>query len=67
MTSDVKKDYIIANNPMDPPHVDFTKMDLSMNGMENILVMMDAFPKFSVAVVTPDKQAKIVVKALVSR
>ena len=35
--------------------------------MENVLVMTDAFAKFSVAVVTPDIRNEIVVKALVSR
>ena len=29
------------------------KVNLSKNGKENILIMMDAFSKFSVTVVTP--------------
>ena len=33
-------------------------------GKENVLVMTDAFSKFSVAVVMPNQQAKTVAKAL---
>ena len=47
--------------------MDFTKMDCSKDGKENILVMMDAFSSVTVAVVTPNEQAKIVAKALVDK
>ena len=37
-------------------------MDHSTDGKENVLVMMDAFSNFTVAVVTPNQQAKTVAK-----
>ena len=39
----------------------------SKDGKENVLVMTDAFSKFSVAVVMPNQQAKTVAKALVDK
>ena len=51
---------IIANNPMDLLCIDFMKVGLSKDGKENVLVMTDAFSKFSVAVVMPNQQAKTV-------
>ena len=56
---------IIANNPMDLLCIDFMKVDPSKDGKENVLVMTNVFSKFSVAVLTPDQQAKSVAKALV--
>ena len=38
---------IIANRPLDPLCIDFTKMDPSRDGKENALVLTDAFTKFS--------------------
>ena len=64
---DVKKGSITANNPIDVLWIKFTQMNPSKNGKENVLVMMDAFSKFSVAVVTPDQHAKTVAKVLLSR
>ena len=45
--------------------MDFTKVDPSEGGKENVLVMTDAFTKFSVAVTTNNQQALTVAKALV--
>ena len=56
---------IVANNPMDLLCIDFMNVDPSKDGKENVLVMTDAFSKFSVAVVMPNQQAKTVAKALV--
>ena len=39
------------------------KVDPSKDGKENVLVMTDAFSKFSVAVVMPNQLAKTVAKA----
>ena len=58
---------IVANNPMDLLCIDFMKVDPSKDGKENVLVMTDAFSKFSVAIVMPNQQAKIVAKALVDK
>ena len=52
---------------MDILCIDFMKVDPSKDGKENVLVMTDAFYKFSVAVVTPNQQAITVAKALVDK
>ena len=52
---------------MDLLCIDLMKVDPSKDGKENVLVMSDAFSKFSVAVVMPNKQAKAVAKALVDK
>ena len=58
---------IIANNPMDLMCIDFTKVDPSKDGKENILVLTDAFTKFSQVFVTPNHKAITVTKILVER
>ena len=52
-----------SNNPLDLLCLDFTKVDPSKTGKENVLVMTDAFSKFSVAVVTPNQKALTVAKS----
>ena len=47
--------------------IEFMKVDPRKDGKENILVMTDAFSKFTVAVVMPNQQAKTVAKALVDK
>ena len=59
--------HLIAHNPLDLVCLDFTKVDPSKGGKENILVMTDAFTQFSVAVTTNNQQALTVAKALVER
>ena len=46
----------IANNPMDLMCIDFTKADPSKDSKESILVLADAFSKFSQAFVTPNQK-----------
>ena len=58
---------IIAINLMDLLCIDFMKVDLSKDGKENVLVMTNAFSKFSVPVVMLYQQAKTVAKALVDK
>ena len=58
---------IIANNPMDLLCIDFTKVDPSKSGKENILVLTDAFSKFSQVFVTPNQKALTVAKILVDK
>ena len=43
---------IEANHPLELLCLDFTKIDPAKNGKENVLVLTDAFTKFSLAVVT---------------
>ena len=52
--------HLEAHNPLDLVCLDFTKIDPSKTGKENVLVITDAFTKFSLAVCTPI--AKILVE-----
>ena len=65
--TDPSQQSIIANNPMDLLCIKFMKVDPSKDGKENVLMMTDAFSKFSMAVVMPNQQAKAVAKALVDK
>ena len=58
---------IIANNPMDLMCIAFTKVDPSKDGKENILVLTDAFTKFSQVFVTPNQKVITVAKILVDK
>ena len=58
---------IIANNPMDMLCIDFTKIDPLKNSKENILVLTDAFTKFSQAFVPPNQKALTIAKILVDK
>ena len=57
----------IASNPMDLVCIDFTKVDPSKDGKENILVLTDAFTKFSQVFVTPSQKVITITKILVDR
>ena len=57
--------HLITHNPLDLVCLDFTKVDPSKAGKENVLVMTDTFTKFSVTVTTNNQQALTVAKALV--
>ena len=48
-------------------YIDFTKVDPSKDGKENILILTDAFTKFSQAFVTPNQKVITVAKILVDR
>ena len=63
----VKQGTIIAKNPMELVCIDFTKMDPSARGEENVLVITDAFNKFTQCVVTPNQEALTVAKVLVDK
>ena len=58
---------IIASNPMDLMCIDFTKVEPSKDSKENILVLTDAFTKFSQAFVTPNQKAITVAKILMDK
>ena len=58
---------IIANGLLDLLCVDFTTMDPSRDGKENVLVLADAFSKFSQAFVTPNQKALTMAKFIVDK
>ena len=62
-----KPGVIIAHNPMDLLCIDLTKVDPLKDGKENILVLTDAFTKFSQAFITPHQKALTVAKILVDK
>ena len=59
--------HLEAHNHLDLVCLDFTKIDPSRTGKENILVITDAFTKFSLAVCTPNQTAKTVAKILIEK
>ena len=59
--------HLEAHNPLDLVCLDFTKIDPSKTGKENVLVITDTFTKFSLAVCTPNQTAKTVAKILVEK
>ena len=52
---------------MDLLCLDFTKIDPSRTGKENVLVITDTFSKFSITVITPNQKALTVAKVLVDK
>ena len=58
---------LVANNPLDLLCIDFLKVDPSRDGKENILVLTDAFTKFSHAFITNNQKALTVTKILVEK
>ena len=52
---------------MDLVCIDFCKVDPSKEGKENILVLTDAFTKFSQAFLTPNQKAITITKILVDK
>ena len=58
---------LTANQPLELLCIDFTKADPSKGGKENILVLTNAFSKFSQAFVTSSQKAIIVAKLLVEK
>ena len=58
---------LVANNPLDLLCIDFLKVDPSRDSKENILVLTDAFTKFSQAFVTNKQKALTVTEILVEK
>ena len=58
---------IIANRPLHLLCVDFTKMDPSRDGKENVLVLTEAFSKFSQVFVMPNQKALTMAKIIVDK
>ena len=62
-----QKGNLTANQPLELLCIDFTKADTSKGGKENILVLTDAFSKFSQAFITSSQKSLIIAKLLVEK
>ena len=62
-----QQESLVANNPLDLLCIDFLKVDPSRDGKENILVLTDAFTKFSQAFVTNSHKALTATKIIVNK
>ena len=62
-----KQRLLITNNPLDLLCIDFLKVDQSRDGKENILVLTDAFTKFSQAFITNNQKELTITKVLVNK
>ncbi|KAI3358861.1 hypothetical protein L3Q82_015251 [Scortum barcoo] len=58
--------HLLASQPNEILAIDFTLLEPSRNGLENVLVMTDVFSKFTVAVPTRDQRASTVAQVLIS-
>ena len=56
---------LVANQPSELLCIDFTKADVVKGGQENILVLTNAFSKYSQAFVTSNQKSLTVAKILV--
>ena len=56
---------IIATKPLQVLAIDFTQLEPTSDGQENVLVLTDVLAKFTVAVPTRDQKAVTVAKALI--
>lgn len=58
--------HLLAARPNQILAIDFTLIEPSQNGMENVLVLTDVFSKYTQAVPTRDQRASTVAKVLVN-
>ena len=58
---------LVSNQPLELLCIDFTKADVAKGGKENILVLTDAFSKYSQAFITPNQKSLTVAKVLVEK
>ena len=57
---------LLAYKPLEIVAIDFTQLEKSSDGRENVLIMTDVFTKFTVGVPTKNQKAVTVAKALVN-
>ena len=58
---------LVANNPLDLLCIDFLEVEPSKGSKENILVLTDAFTKFSQTFAINNKKALTIAKILVNK
>ncbi|KAL4004410.1 P2Y purinoceptor 4 [Sarotherodon galilaeus] len=58
--------HLLASRPNEILAIDFTVLEPSRSGVENVLVMTDVFSKYTVAVPTRDQRASTVAQALLT-
>ena len=58
---------LVAHQPLELLCIDFTKVDVTKGGKENVLVLMETFSKYSQAFVTSNQKALTVAKLLVDK
>lgn len=58
--------HLLASRPNEVVAVDFTLLEPSRNGLENVLVITDVFSKYTVAVPTRDQRAHTVADVLLN-
>ena len=63
--SKVEMAHLLASNPLEIISVDYTILEKSSSGYENVLVMTDVFSKLTIAIPTMDQTAKTTAKVLV--
>lgn len=59
--------HLTAEKPLDILAIDFTLLEPASNGLENVLVVIDVFSKFTQAIPTKDQTASTVARVLVER
>ncbi|KAL8596550.1 hypothetical protein ACOMHN_059391 [Nucella lapillus] len=57
--------HLLASKPLEVVAVDFTVLEPSSDGTENVLVLTDVFTKYTITVPTRDQTAETVAKAVV--
>lgn len=58
--------HLLASRPNEIVAMDFTMLEPTYNGLENVLVMTDVFSKYTLAVPTRDQRASTVAQVLVT-
>lgn len=58
---------LTASRPLEIIAIDFTLLERASSGQENVLVVTDAFSKFTQAFATADQRVRTVAKVLVEK